>query len=138
VSIPEKDDFGRTFPWVQSATMDGAQRWDEETVEDALDVLEDVVLWELTPQRWERVVTILDDIGAAVSAGHPDDLRAAVADLELSGPTRAFRIGSTEVSGISPPILERRNRLVHSLADRRTPVQPPAPAESDADVRPDH
>jgi hypothetical protein len=138
VSIPEKGDFGIPLPWVVSATMDGAEQWDDETVEDALDVLADVVLWELTPQRWERVAEILDGIGAAVAAGDADGLRSAVADLELGGPTRAFRIGSTTVSGISPPILERRNTLVHILRRRRAAEQRPASTGSDADARPDH
>jgi hypothetical protein len=96
------------------------------------------VLWELTPQRWERVAEILDGIDAAATSGNAGDLRAAVAELELSGPTRAFRIGSTEVSGISPPILERRNTLVHTLGRRRTAAQRPASTGSEADVRPDH
>ena len=88
---------------------------DRETVDDALDVLQDIVLWELTPARWQQVEQIIERIGVALSTGDTGGLRSAVADLELSGPTRALRIGSTTIQGIAEPVLERRNSLVHAL-----------------------
>ncbi|MEV7628708.1 CATRA system-associated protein [Actinoplanes sp. NPDC089786] len=96
--------------------MDNRAGLDRETVDDALDVLRDIVLWELTPQRWEQVTLILGRLADALAAGDPEELRDAVADLELSGPTRALRIGGTETGGIPEPVLERRNTLVHSLS----------------------
>jgi hypothetical protein len=89
--------------------------WDAETVDDALDVLQDLVLWELVPERWARVDSIIDRITVALAARDAGDLRDAVADLELSGPIRALRIGSTGERGIPEPVLDRRNSLVHAL-----------------------
>lgn len=96
--------------------------WDAETVDDALDVLHDLVLWELVPERWAQVDRLLARIAAAFAAGDADELRQTLADLELSGPVRALRIGGTAVNGVPEPVLDRRNNLVHTLSqERRTP-----------------
>jgi hypothetical protein len=100
--------------------MDRPEDWDAETVDDALDVLQDLVLWELAPQRWEQVGEILERITAALAARDADDLREAVADLELSGPVRALRIGSASTGGIPEPVFDRRNTLVHSLSNEQS------------------
>jgi len=99
--------------------MDRPDGWDDETVDDALDVLQDLVLWELVPERWDQVDRLLTRIGEAFAAADADEFRAAVADLELSGPVRALRIGGTNVIGIQEPVLERRNTLVHTLNQQR-------------------
>jgi len=106
--------------------MESPRQWDDEVVEDALDVLKDVTVWELTRTRWEEVAQLLEQIADAHAAGRDDDLRAAVAALELSGPTRAFRIGGSDISGIPEPVLERRNWLVHALT-RPQPAPSSAP-----------
>jgi hypothetical protein len=100
--------------------------WDAETVQDAVDVLDDLVLWELAPQRWEQVDRILAWIDRALRARDGDDLRAAVAELELSGPVRILRIGGNQQTPVPPPVLDRRNALVHTLTrdgdrDQRQP-----------------
>ncbi len=99
--------------------MTPPEDWDAETVGDALDVLQEIVLWELLPERWEQVGRILDRITAALAANDVEDLRDAVADLELTGPVRALRIGGTGERGIPEPVLERRNTLVHALTEER-------------------
>lgn len=96
---------------------------DRETVDDALDVLQDIVLWELTGPRWQQVEQILERIGTALAVGDPAALRDAVADLELSGPTRTLRIGGTGTRGIPEPVFDRRNTLVHSLGQEQ--AKPP-------------
>ena len=105
--------------WLSWVAMDRPDDWDAETVGDALDLLQDLVLWELVPGRWEQVGAILDRITAALTTHDAEQLRDAVADLELSGPVRALRIGSTGERGIPEPVLDRRNTLVHTLAEER-------------------
>jgi hypothetical protein len=100
---------------LQLPTVDGHEDWDAETLGDALDVLQDLVLWELVPQRWEQVEQLLDRMQVAIASRDAGDLRDAVADLELSGPVRVSLIGSTPIRGIPEPVLERRNSLVHAL-----------------------
>lgn len=108
--------------------MDSSERWDAETVGDALDVLQDLVLWELAPERWAQVDQLVARIGVAFAAGDDDELREAVAALELSGPVRATRIGANQVSGIPEPVLDRRNTLVHELG--REQSKPPTTTEA--------
>ncbi|MEU4222384.1 CATRA system-associated protein [Actinoplanes sp. NPDC026623] len=92
---------------------------DDETLGDALDVLRDVVLWELTPQRWDQVGRLIGQISAAYAGSDPDGVREAIADLELNGPVRALRIGTTTVTGVPEPVLDRCNELVHTLVAER-------------------
>jgi hypothetical protein len=100
--------------------MDRPEDWDAETVEEALVVLQDLVEWELGPQRWEQVGQILERITAALAAQDADDLREAVADLQLSSPSRALRIGSANTGGIPEPVLDRRNTLVYRLSNEHS------------------
>jgi hypothetical protein len=99
--------------------MDRPELWDAESVDDALDVLQDLSSWELAPHRWEQVARILERIAAAAATHDGEDLRGAVADLELSGPVRALRIGGAGASGIPEPVLDRLNTLVHTLSQER-------------------
>ncbi|BCJ41109.1 hypothetical protein GCM10010168_45930 [Actinoplanes ianthinogenes] len=96
--------------------MDLPKHWDTESVTQALDALSDLVLWELTPQRWEQVAEVLHQIETALDTHDLDDLRDATSALELYGPYRKIpRIGSAGAAGIPPQVLERRNELVHRL-----------------------
>jgi hypothetical protein len=109
--------------------MDLPPAWDDETAQDAVDVLRDLVLWEMTAQRWEHVAEILRRIDTALTAGDADELREAVAELELSGPVRILRIGSKTVTGIPQPVLDRRNTLVHALTAGRSDERQTAPED---------
>ncbi|MFG2062699.1 CATRA system-associated protein [Micromonospora sp. NPDC048871] len=95
--------------------MGPRERWDAETVGDALYLLQDIVLWELIPERWEHIGSLLSRLSATLDTGEVDQAREVLIELELSGPVRANRIGQTETRGIPEPLLERRNTLVHSL-----------------------
>ncbi|GIF23187.1 hypothetical protein BJ973_000457 [Actinoplanes tereljensis] len=99
--------------------MDLPGSWDYETVQDAVDVLQDLVLWEMSTQRWEHVAAILGRIDAALGARDADELRQAVAELEISGPVRILRIGGKTVTGVPQPVLDLRNTLVHKLTPER-------------------
>jgi CATRA-associated small protein len=90
--------------------------WDADTVADALDVLAEVPSWELSPQRWDQVGVILDRMDAAFAGHHAQDLRDAVADLALNGPTRIERIGSNVRTGEPDQVVTRRIPLVHALS----------------------
>jgi hypothetical protein len=91
------------------------EAWDAETVQDTVNVLQDLVLWELSPQRWEHVAQLLRRIEAGLAARDADEVREAAAELELVGPVRILRIGSAGSTAIPQQLLDRRNTLVHAL-----------------------
>jgi hypothetical protein len=84
---------------------------------DALDVVSDVLQWQLHEMRWQPVEQILAAIEDALTADDTAALTAATANLELAGPVRLTRIGATPI--VPPPatVRARLNRLVHSLGD---------------------
>ena len=123
VGLPRMGSVERP-PCVVVATvpcMDFPERWDDETIQDAVDVLQDLVLWEMSPQRWEHIAGVLQRIDSALAGRDPAELREAVTELEISGPARMLRIGTKQTTGIPPQVLERRNALVHSLTSGRRP-----------------
>jgi hypothetical protein len=88
---------------------------DDETSAEALDVLGDLLEWQLAPQRWERVEQIVVAMAEALAAGDADGLREATAELELAGPVRVTRIGATPLVPAPERVRDRANHLVHSL-----------------------
>ncbi|GAA3191422.1 hypothetical protein GCM10010532_007480 [Dactylosporangium siamense] len=105
-------------------TMDLVDGWDDETVQDAVDALQDMVLWEMSPQRWEHVNELMGLIDVAFRARDVGALRAAVLELEAGGVIRLGRIGSKVETKIPPPVFERRNTLVHTLtSEHRDPPE---------------
>lgn len=107
---------------------------DRETVTGALELLEDLSVWELAPQRRESVLGIsvlgiLDRIAEACQEGDLSRLRRAIAELELSGLVRALRIGTTTPTKAPQPVLDRCTTLLHELgagqAQPDTSTQPP-------------
>ncbi|CCH32128.1 CATRA system-associated protein [Actinosynnema sp. NPDC047251] len=88
---------------------------DQQSVADALDVLDDLIKWQLTARRWERVAELLDELGAAGRAGDDVRLREVVGALELVSPIRATPIGTEPTTPVPPVVLERRNERVDSL-----------------------
>ncbi|GAB2606759.1 hypothetical protein Aab01nite_01940 [Paractinoplanes abujensis] len=93
--------------------------WDDETVQDAVAVLQHLVMWTHGPQRWEEVDLAMVELRAAFEAGDADAVRAAIAELDRLGPDRILRIGSRTATGIPTPVLDRRNTLVHWLTRHR-------------------
>src|SRR4051794_17639078 len=90
-------------------------RLDADATADALRVLQDLAAWELPPPAWERAAIFLSRIDAALTAADAYELRRAVAGLESTGRMKALRIGSDDVRGIPPVVLERQMALVHVL-----------------------
>ncbi|WP_333735995.1 CATRA system-associated protein [Streptomyces sp. IBSBF 2806] len=95
--------------------MSGGVPIDGESRDDAVDVLRDLIEWELAPQRWEQVDSIVDSLADAVARGDGDALREATAELELTGPVRVTRIGAKSVIPVPEETRDRANRLVHAL-----------------------
>jgi hypothetical protein len=104
--------------------MDIPAGWDADTVADALYVLDEMPDWRLAPPRWKRVLLILDRLSGALARADAEQIRDAVADLELSGPTRIQQIGTADRTGVPDLVLERRNTLVHTLAPALEPRGP--------------
>ncbi|MFI5958420.1 CATRA system-associated protein [Cryptosporangium sp. NPDC051539] len=98
---------------------------DDETIADALDVLGDVVEWQLAPQRWENVQAILDRLDEALRSADGPGLRRAVAELDLNGPVRANRIGTAEIVRAPEQVLDRQNTLVHALTVNKGQAEQP-------------
>jgi hypothetical protein len=97
-----------------------SQSLDEELRQDALDVLRDVTRWTLSDSRWTSVADVVGALAAALAARDWTSLRAAVYDLELAGPVRATRIGTTTILVPAPePVREEINELIHALADEK-------------------
>ena len=89
-------------------------------IAEAVDVIEDVLEWELTEARWNEVSRITAVVRAAMEAADAQTFRAAVVDLELFGPHRFTRLGMTPRVPAPAPLRDQLNELVHSLrADAR-------------------
>ena len=79
-------------------------------------VLTSLLEWRLPPPRWVRVAEIIQSLHDAVLRGDSSALESATTDLELLGPIRITRIGSTQEKVMAPtPVRERVNRLQHAL-----------------------
>ncbi|MEU6590543.1 CATRA system-associated protein [Streptomyces sp. NPDC046881] len=111
--------------------MSGVAPIDGETRDDAVDVLDDLLQWQLTAERWERVEALVRSLDQALVEGDGDALRAATAELELAGPVRITRIGSKALIPVPEKTRDRANRLVHTLGGR---PREPRPDGTTADV----
>ncbi|MFI0480907.1 CATRA system-associated protein [Actinomadura sp. 9N215] len=100
-----------------------------EIIEDALDVLGDLLMWRFPLERWARIEPVAARMQEACAAGDEAALRNATADLELMGPDRITRIGDTPVVPPPPRIRERANQLIHSLGGNA--AQPPGGSGTD-------
>ena len=82
---------------------------------EALDVVEDALLWRLTEARWQAIEDVLTAMEAAAAAGDPAALTSATADLELAGPLRLTRIGATPAVPAAAAVHDQLIRLRYSL-----------------------
>lgn len=81
----------------------------------ALEVLTDALEWRLPEARWQRVADIVQAMDDALAAQDPVALDQATSDLELAGPVRIIRVGSTSRVPPSPYIRERIDRTRGAL-----------------------
>jgi hypothetical protein len=86
--------------------------------EDAVHVLEDLRLLELSPARWEGIAGILEALAAEVAVGDLSNLAEATIQLELAGPVRLIRIGAVPSEPPPPLVRERINQLIHTLSGK--------------------
>jgi hypothetical protein len=95
---------------------------DPETTVELLEVLGDLFVWRLAPERWDHVGQLLDEITTALATMDVDAVRGATTELELTSPVRVHRIGATELIRVPEHVKDRANHLVHQL---RTGEAPP-------------
>jgi hypothetical protein len=85
------------------------------SVDDALDVVRDVLVWQLPAAGWEPVGEIVARLEAALAASDPAAFHEATVDLELASPTRISRLGDSTTPA-PEPVRQVANRLIHTLS----------------------
>jgi hypothetical protein len=98
-----------------SANGGSADVLDHELRADALDVLGDVVRWRLTTHRWGSVTAAVAALADALRAGDAGAFRAALYELELTGPVRGKEFGTPAEITAPDPVREEINALVDDL-----------------------
>ncbi|PSL52112.1 hypothetical protein B0I31_11564 [Saccharothrix carnea] len=88
---------------------------EEEVVDHARAVLDDLLGWEMTGQGWREVAELVADLTEAVRSGASDAVHDATEDLAVVAPVRATRIGEEPVVPPPPFVLERRSETLDSL-----------------------
>ncbi|GHJ48094.1 hypothetical protein Cs7R123_54360 [Catellatospora sp. TT07R-123] len=93
----------------------------DEEVAELGELLREAAEWELAEARWEQVLALVEVIESALAARDADTVRQAWSDLELSGPVRLTRVGTTAT--VPPPkkVRDTLNRLVHTLGNGGAP-----------------
>jgi hypothetical protein len=94
---------------------------DDELRTDALDVLRNVLKWRLAGRRWDAVEEAVAAMASALACRDLRAFRAAVYDLELSGPTRAVPFPNDPGVEPPPPVIEEVNELIYTLDGRQAP-----------------
>jgi hypothetical protein len=122
---------GMVSPYEPPAGTNPSEDFDARA--EALDVVSEVLEWRLAEARWQAIQQVLIAMEAALAAGDLDALAAATADLELAGPLRITRIGTTPVVAAAPPVRDLLNRLVYSLGGIPAPQREPEAAGADDD-----
>jgi hypothetical protein len=110
---------------------------DREAKAEALDVLFEVLDWQLTPARWADVGQIISSMASAAADGDADTLRRATTRLELEGAssTRIIRIGTVDESLLDfppEPVRDRVNRLIHALGAAAQPERVRSTRQADS------
>lgn len=92
--------------------------------QEALDVLDDALQWELAPHRWVEIEQLVAVLAQALTAGDDVTFRQAVYDLELLGPVRAASADNPPSERAGGRVRERINELIRTIArpDPRTPL----------------
>ncbi|MFF3244763.1 CATRA system-associated protein [Streptomyces sp. NPDC002870] len=83
--------------------------------DDAVGALTGIVGLVLPPSGWALVERALESMETALRAGDPGALSEATGQLELVGPSRIRTQPAEEGESASQDVVDRVNRLVHSL-----------------------
>jgi len=124
----------------RSAGPDNAQ-W-RRARDEALSVLNDVLLWSMPAARWEQVREAVANVAVAAATSNPDALSQAIDRLDLYSPMRVdVRLG--DLASATRPVREQIAELVDilrldSAPGRGSQAAPPerfeeAPARAPAD-----
>ena len=89
---------------------------------DARDVVSDALGWYMPTERWLEVDELVTAMEAALALDQNDDLAAIATELELMGPPRVIRVGTSPVPA-PPDLADRIAVLVHALG---APIGPAA------------
>jgi hypothetical protein len=92
--------------------------FDAEVLQEALQVVEDAIAWELSPAHWEAIEPLLDALASALRSGDEAALISATTDLQLYSPVRIITLGSKSSVPPPPPVRYLLNTLVHSIDDK--------------------
>jgi hypothetical protein len=103
--------------WITTGRNQVTERT-QQVLQDAVHVLQDLLLWELSPARWDGIAGILDALAAEVADSDLSNLAEATIQLELAGPVRITRIGAASTEPPPPRVRERINQLIHSLSGK--------------------
>lgn len=89
---------------------------DEDSRQEAVEVLRNCAQWRLSPAWWGRIDTILDGADTALRTRNMNAFTAAIDELALASPFRVSRISKPD-SGqpASPARQERLNRMVYEV-----------------------
>jgi nucleoside phosphorylase len=91
-------------------------------VQDALEVVTDLLAWRLDTAGWQRVALVLETLESALRTGDEQALAARTAELETLSP---YRIVPISLDHPAPASLRlRANRLIHTLTGERPAVPP--------------
>ncbi|MFI9503368.1 CATRA system-associated protein [Nocardia sp. NPDC052566] len=97
---------------------------DEETKDNAIEVLDDLLKWHMISTRWDQVASAIDDLNQALGGRAAPAVREALIEIELLGPVRARRIGEEPRTPAPPVVRDRVNMMVHLLGpDSASPTQ---------------
>jgi hypothetical protein len=98
--------------------------------QDALDVLESALHWQLPTSRWRGVDEALTAMAEALARDDAAAFRRVESDLELAGPVRAVSAQHPPKDPVPEPVRERINELIHTLGGAAEPNrrQPDGPA----------
>jgi hypothetical protein len=92
--------------------------------QDALDVLEDALHWQLPASRWRGVDEAVRAMAEALTRDDVAAFRRAESDLELARPVRAVSAEHPPQDPVPEPVRERINELIHTLGGAAAPPQP--------------
>lgn len=106
---------------------------DDETKDNAVEVLGDLLQWHMTTNRWDLMSSAIDDLSEALGGRTAPAVREALIEIELLGPVRARRIGEEPRTPAPAVLRDRVNRLVHSLGPETNPPLRAAGEPQDGD-----
>lgn len=92
-------------------------------IDEAIEVLQETLIWVHTAAHWVVVGPIIEAMTDAVRSRDLVALREATINLDLVGPVREIPKNLPAGTGAEPP-LQRINQLVHELDQAKSAKKP--------------